>query len=442
MKSTVKITVIVCVFVTFIGTYVVPEGIKYKELRAVDPANPPVVIDVGNRNLNIKKFDLSDYYTQVRYIKLKYPSSAKEGNFLFDIYYKGCGMIVYGANSEFFFTNDYIVAGDASFGIHCYDRDGNFLYTIESNDYPKSYNPLDNQLTDNCDEQKGYTGGFSAIQNRCLYHLKEDNTEKICLYDLAQQKRIMTRPYNGKSFNRLLDDNTMASYVYWPTDTARNFLFTFDMKGDTLCRFPSYLPIPDTKSGYGLSPPMRDLYYYGNRLTIRQSLNDTVFRVVSPNRLIPVYVLNFGTYRVNIQTVLIEEQRDKLRTDFWKESERYILLAYKQNYAVEDEITQGKIKFFYAFYDKKSRQLFHFNEGVNAAPREFFIDSSIPDALPFILWHADIGEKQLSVVFSKKRLENMMKKKGFANLPAEQRDKLKTLQNELADNEVLIMVLQ
>ena len=44
-------------------TYVVPHGIKYKESRAVDPAHPPVVINIANRNLNIRKFNLSDYYT-------------------------------------------------------------------------------------------------------------------------------------------------------------------------------------------------------------------------------------------------------------------------------------------------------------------------------------------------------------------------------------------
>ena len=439
MKSTVKITVIVCVFVTFIGTYVVPEGIKYKELRAVDPANPPVVIDVGNRNLNIKKFDLNDYYTQVRYIKLKYPSSAKEGNFLSDTQVEVGGSTYMSNNSEFFFTDDYIVAGDYCFGIHCYDRDGNFLYTIESNDYPKSYSSLNNRLTFNRDDVKGYWGGFSAVKNKCLYYVKEDNTEKLFLYDLTQKKRIMTRQ-SGVSFNYyLLDDNSMANYVYKLTGKTRDFLFTFDMKGDTLCRFPNYHPIPEQ---HRLSPEWHDAYYYDNRLTVRQSLNDTVFRVVSPNRLIPVYVWNFGTYRVDIQTALTEEQPDKMRPTFWKESEKYILLVYNQNRNTFNNREQGLVKFFYAFYDRKSRQLFHMNEGVIVEPPEFFIENSIPDALPFILSHASIGKKQLSVVFSKKRMENMMKKKGFASLPAEQREKLKTLQNELADNEVLIMVLQ
>ena len=34
-------------------------------------------------------------------------------------------------------------------------------------------------------------------------------------------------------------------------------------------------------------------------LTIKQEYNDTVFRLIPPNRLLPVYIIDFGEFKVN-----------------------------------------------------------------------------------------------------------------------------------------------
>ena len=215
-------------------TYVIPPGIKYTESREVDVANPPVVLDIANRNLQIKKFDLSDYYTQVRYIKLKHPESESGGKFFFDtsgymefekgiihtgivglFFHRGSSGIAY--NSLFRFTNDYIIAGDAFFGIHCYDKQGIFLYTIEPVDHPNVYDAFNNYIWFHEVHHKGYNGGLTAIGNYCLYRVREDNQNWLCQYDLTQGKRIMTRPYEKNAL--LLDDHSMVSYVYHPVRT-------------------------------------------------------------------------------------------------------------------------------------------------------------------------------------------------------------------------------
>jgi len=143
-------------------SYVVPPGIKYTESRAVDPAHLPVILDIANRNLNIKKFDLIDYYTGVRYVKLKYPKPATEGNFLFDANYTislprgssgGAGF-----NSLFKFSHDFIIAGDFIFGLHCYDKEGKYVHTVESNDFPKKYDPAQNMISYNEIDFKGFNG--------------------------------------------------------------------------------------------------------------------------------------------------------------------------------------------------------------------------------------------------------------------------------------------
>ena len=185
-----------------VETYIVPPGIKFTESRAVDPANPPVVFDIVNRNLTIKKFDLSDYYMQVRYVKLKHPKSEAGINFLVDVnpwmYFEAhqmeSGLRIGGINSRFIFANDYIIAGDICYGIHCFDKEGTFLYTIESNEFSKEYDVFKNTMSFAISDLKGFYGRISTIGNNCLYCIKEDNKSSVCLYDLTQEKPIMTRP--------------------------------------------------------------------------------------------------------------------------------------------------------------------------------------------------------------------------------------------------------
>ena len=425
--------------------YTPPAGVKFTEIRSVDPANPPIVIDVANRNLNIKKFNLSDYYAKVRYVKLQHPKSASEENFFFDnvggyaSFDEKMRWLVINARSLFKFTNDYIIAGNDLFGLHCHDKEGNFLYTIESNDYLKVYDASRNYISMQTSDFR-YFGNVTTIENTCLFRVVEEKQSMLCLYDLPQQKRVMTRPFEGSAL--FLDNTSVARYVYQPVRSPENFLFTFDLKGDTLCRFPNYQPEPEIRGGSYPSPPSPVIYYHGNRLTIRQSLNDTVYRVVSPNRLLPAYVLNFGAYQADLPTFFRGDLSEKLLPSSWKESDRYILFVYTQNRDTPNNRRDGSVQFFYSYYDKNSGQVHHFSEGAAMPDNEFFIENPIPDAVPFILSHADIEDKQLRVCYSKKRLEDLVNHKEFASLPPEQQNKLKTMQNELDDNEIFIMILE
>ena len=430
-------------------TYVVPPGIKYVESRAIEPANPPVVLDIANRKLNIKKFNLSDYYTKVRYIKIKHPMPPAEGNFLFDAYasvysptHESWRRVQSIFRSQIKFTNDYIVAGDGCFGLHCYDNEGKFLYTIESNDFPKSYDASKNSISVNASDMKGFYGTLTTNENNCFYCVWENNEDLLCLYDLSQEKRIMTIPFKGSAL--FLDNKSIADYVYELTDTVtNNFLFTFDLKGDTLCRFPNYNTVPKVKKNVAyIGPPSPNIYYYDKQLTIRQSMNDTVYRLTSPNRLVPAYVLNFGSYGLDVQTALYGDQSKKLRPSSWYENEQYVLFVYTQNRDNQKNRNDGSVKFFYAYYDKKSRQFYHFSEETAIPEDQFFVENPIPDALPFMLSYSEISDNQLRVYYSKRRLEEIIKNKGFASLSPEQQSKIKTMQNDLGESEVLIMILE
>jgi hypothetical protein len=154
---------------------------------------------------------------------------------------------------------DSIVAGDVFFGYYSYDYEGKFLHTVKTYDFPKVYHVSENKIS----------------------------------YDASDYRRAMEKNAdNNRNNNRFrVDTETMASYVYDKSDTSsNNFLFTFSLKGDTLCRFKNYNPkLNPNKKG----PPVswRDrpsIYLCGGEMTIRQSMNDTVYRMTAPNRLVPV----------------------------------------------------------------------------------------------------------------------------------------------------------
>jgi hypothetical protein len=142
------------------------------------------------------------------------------------------------------------------------------------------------------------------------------------------------------------------------------------------------------------------------------------------------------------RTVYMDGQTDKMRPRIWKETDRYILFVYTQGYDSPNNRRDGLVKFFYSFFDKKSRQLYHFDEDTAVPENEVLIGNPLPNALPFLLSWVTIDNSRFHVCYSKKRLEAIIRHKGFASLPTEQQNKLKTIQKELADNEVLIMILE
>jgi hypothetical protein len=50
-----------------------PPGFRFKEDRSVDPQNPPIRLDIFGTQGNVREFKLSDFATNIKYIKLETP---------------------------------------------------------------------------------------------------------------------------------------------------------------------------------------------------------------------------------------------------------------------------------------------------------------------------------------------------------------------------------
>jgi hypothetical protein len=129
-----------------LDTVIPNQGIKYTEKRTFHPEQPPVVLDFTNGNPETKDLDLADYYTQVKYVKLKFPFPEK-GAFLGDTNIEieyGRGVSTMRGNSSVFFSSENIIAGERYMGYYCYDREGNYEYTIAAPEEYPVYHPVKN----------------------------------------------------------------------------------------------------------------------------------------------------------------------------------------------------------------------------------------------------------------------------------------------------------
>jgi len=103
------------------SNYIPSAGIKYPEIRAIDPSNLPEVIDiVGNIN-NKKIFKLSDIASSVRYILLQPPPNIKITS-ITDM----------ATDEERIFIN-------TPQGLFCYTSQGQYLYTVVKNQLEDSF---------------------------------------------------------------------------------------------------------------------------------------------------------------------------------------------------------------------------------------------------------------------------------------------------------------
>ena len=96
-------------------------------------------------------------------------------------------------------------------------------------------------------------------------------------------------------------------------------------------------------------------------LTIKQEYNDTVFRLIPPNRLLPVYIIDFGEFKVNYIDGLNPDfdLSGKFLLKSLHETNSYLFIRYTQHYDVPDIRKKNAVKFYYALFDKKDGKIYH-----------------------------------------------------------------------------------
>ena len=420
-------------------------GIQFKEKRGINSLNPPVMLDFTQQGLPVKDPDLADYYSSVKYIKLKFPFPEK-GSFLgetdLEIRYDRGMTSESDFYSRIYFSGDKIIAGDHYQGFYCFDSDGNYLYPIITPNRWPDYNPKTNTLSCQMDWKEKNIAGFSVAGDCYMLYFVEDGKGTMHFGNTASGKIYLQRPYYAGYRFYLLSPQTYLEYTYNPSnENAETMMYSFDIKGDTLCCFENYNPkYNKEKAPNSYSQNNSIIYGYDKQLSIRQIYNDTVFRLKSPSELQPAYVMNFGNQKQDIQSGHGGDNSHKLILQQWLEASGFVLITYSQDRDTPNNRKAGKVKFFYHFYDKKDKKLYALHS--DFSPEKYLIRNSLENGIPIRGFFAKANEQFLIETFTKRQLNTLMKHESFLSLSESEQQNMKSRMDDLEDTDLLIMTVQ
>jgi hypothetical protein len=228
----------------------------------------------------------------------------------------------------------------------------------------------------------------------------------------------------------------------WNAGKSGSLLVTFSDLGDTLCKFTDYDHIVNfSQPNYRHSVDMAS-YTYNGLLTIKQEYNDTIFRLVEPNRLLPVYIIDFGAFTVNYMDGLNPDfdLSDKYMVNSLQETGEFLMIRYSQNNDSPNNRKKNTVKFYIAFFDKKESKLYH-QPGFTLMPQGLLND--IDGGMPF--WPDFITPQgEMMKLVSGKVLKDFINSSEFKNslVSGEKRQKLISMSSGLKATDMIIMIVR
>lgn len=348
-----------------------PKGFRFQEDRSIDSNNPPVIIDF-TKEIPVKKFKLSEIAKEIKYIRLSVP-----GDSLYFSPHMG-GSVA--------FTDKNIILNN-NFGVHSFSPEGEFLETIAQSNITNRV--PDKQALFGYFDKESYKGVWvnhvSVAGDRIFYKATDYPNEKVSLfhYEIKPEKQLQLpetkESKNDGAFFKGEQSATGKEGIYSGTPglastqilgVSSNFyagvnshltssengfmLVTFNLNGDTLCKFTQFdkLEHPVTSSTIRSINSIINWEYKGV-FSFMKSFNDTVFRLVPPNRLVPVYIFGFGSHKITDEEwyQTNQELKNKFLVTNIQENEKYLFLEFRRY----DE--NGKKESYRAIYTKSTHSL-------------------------------------------------------------------------------------
>lgn len=228
----------------------------------------------------------------------------------------------------------------------------------------------------------------------------------------------------------------------WNSGKTGSFLVSFNNEGDTLCNFTDYDCIVNFGSGTYRTPVELVSYYYKELLTILPEYNDTVFRMIPPNRLLPVYIIDFGEFKVNYMEGLNPDLdlSGKFLLNSLHETDNFLFIRYTNNQDSPNNIKKKAVKFYNVLFDKKQGKLFH-QPGFTLLSEGILND--LDGGISF--WPEFITPQgEMMKLMSGKNIKDYINSEAFTKGPAtsEQRKKQISLANGLKDRDMIIIIVK
>ena len=408
------------------SSYVPPSGARHTEIRTIDPAAPPEIIDiVGNLN-NKKAFKLSDFASEIKYIFFQPPP-----DLIVDVALPRGGGSQIASDDEHIF----IITQE---GLFCYSSEGQYLYTvvaIQTEDGSGIY------FSTNIDLWGGNlifrTYDISSGFRLNVFDIK----------DLDAQMRFITQPDELKNFNpqptyqRRIDNRNIRFVPFLLMDDQNlfigNTLIGVTVYGDTLCKFSDH-GAPTVRGRQGF---LSNTYRINGQVMFLKGHNDTVFRVIPPNRLAPAYVLQWGKYKPDVNKYAYGGDYDgKLIFGGWVETPHFIFINYTEGSGSLDLRREGKAKDCWAIYNKTAKTLTHHLTDKSALVENFTIHPMFEndiDAVGMPFYPTGVNHRdEMYMTFTKERVKNLIASGLFQN------DKLQAIYDDMPEGGFCLMIVK
>jgi hypothetical protein len=327
---------------------------------------------------------------------------------------------------------------------------------------------------------KGVFGDIWTIDNKLFYRYADNEANRYFLmsYDMDSPQNTISLPTDEKKYQvtgkgeiqtslGVAREERFSAYVPLSkdsyaginikTESAKNGLLmtSFRLNGDTLASFSDY----ETISNYGHTLMRGNfpqfIYQYGKTATFRNAFNDTVYRIIPPNRLIPAYILRMGEYKIETQEGFTPGQNisSKLSIQEFFETQKHIYIRLIQGYDSPDNRKNKRIEIFYAIYEKQNKQLYllplnptgYYDtiDGVQSFDAPQGIVNDIDGG--FLFWPQKVSPKgEIYEVVAGDKLKRHIASEEYinSNAPENKKIELKKLTDKIKEDQLVLIVYQ
>ena len=438
-------------------SYVPPVGAKFKEIRSVDPASPPVILKVSIPQGAKQPLKLSMFGKSVEYVTLKLPDekdfflSQTRIRLTTDMSLSAS----YSSSTQVSMLGDHFITSD-ELGIRLFDPSGNFVQNILMSEFDGQRNAQQIEIYHN-DRYRRATIR-EIFDTRCLVTYADYNTNiyfsgidyknrkiwagefdlsKMPLYtpqsELISTPGLEMAPVRKFPSGSKIDDHTRFSF----SGGGGQVGISFNNMGDTLCKFTNYIRLEEGQISGPANSDQSFSYRSEGELYFRQAYCDTIFRVQSANRIVPAYRFDFGEQRATLYEGTNAKTQRKLLPWKWFVLKNSMILIFTEGRDCPACRNAGEVKFYCLLFDRQTGRPTAIDMK-SAYPENVLIENDIDGGLPVLLNTLKTQDNVMMATFTKGQIEEILKNNA-KNMPAEMVSKLKIQADVLKSNEMLVM---
>jgi len=436
------------------------KGLRFKENRSIDPSHPPVIIDIAGNFNNVNEFKLSDLATSIRYVRMEIPA---DSTFPRDIKFK-C-----------YLYSDYIVATNPG-GILLYSKDGRLISTIVKNKTTGiSLNAERIYITG----VNTFIGGGTSvwINGDSLYYIYRNSIagqEYLMKYGLSNKSIETSKQYDAENPDQIIglgeiafDMNPSKKKAVWrgkispeliswgfPVSYFYQSVGTFFINNKTyakeLERSDKIAVINnhgDTVNKFtGFENGMNMWFQKQGKQFLWNGSNDTIFHVISEDRIVPAYIFRMGQYKYSaMEGEMNQDLTGKIIPDGWAENTNFIFLTLdKDGLDNQNNRRSKKVKIFHALFSKQNFKLFIVKgDPIDYSPE--LLENNLDGGLPVWPQSYNISfNGEILIPLKGKELKDQVKSEQFkkSKAPEAKKQELEKLAGVVSDNEDILMIVK